>query len=304
MKGFIYRLINNVTGKLQFPVTVSQAVYHKGRKQSEINEEVSEYMKSGGGLQVIVSDKSYVSPTFMSFSLVNHRGGVNYPENTIPGYENAADKGFNYFEADIKVTKDNVFVLLHDDTIDRTSNGTGEPEDMTLAQLKALDFGSWKGSKFAGTQIPTLEEYLLFCKKRNCFTELDCSGRLTQEQMIAMYELIRNLGMTHMVNVCAYDTELQWLLDNGCTDIAVSISLWNKTVSVDAVNAISQDFDKFIAANVSVRKNLITSAISSVIHNRGWRVKSWTLDNSTEVQPLINAGCDILLINSDELWKV
>ena len=303
-------MINNVTGKLQFPVTVSQAVYHNGRKQSEINEEISEYMKSGGGgagggSQVtVISDKSYVSPTFMSFSLVNHRGGVNYPENTIPGYENAAAKGFNYFEADIKVTKDNVFVLLHDDTIDRTSNGTGKPEDKTLAQLKALDFGSWKGSQFAGTQIPTLEEYLLFCKKRNCFTELDCAGRLTQTQMVAMYELVRNLGMTHMVDICAYDTELQWLLDEDCTNVPVSISLWNKTVSVDAVNAIPQDFDKFPAVNVSVRKNIITSAISSAIHSRGWRVKTWTLEESAEVQPLIDVGCDTLLINSDALWEV
>jgi len=90
-----------------------------------------------------------------------HRGdSAVAPENTLPAIQSAVRKGAHQIEIDVARTKDGQLVLLHDLTLNRTTNGTGKPGDYTLAELKKLDAGSWKSKKWAGTRIPTLEEAL------------------------------------------------------------------------------------------------------------------------------------------------
>jgi glycerophosphoryl diester phosphodiesterase len=90
-----------------------------------------------------------------------HRGAsTTHPENTLAALREAVASGAHQVEFDVQLTADNQLVLMHDGTIDRTTNGTGRVRDYTLAQLKALDAGEWKNAGFAGEQIPTLEEAL------------------------------------------------------------------------------------------------------------------------------------------------
>ena len=76
---------------------------------------------------------------------VNHRGySAIAPENTLPAYRLSKEKGFRYVETDVSFTSDGVPVLLHDASIDRTSDGTGKIAEMTFEQVRQYDFGSWK----------------------------------------------------------------------------------------------------------------------------------------------------------------
>jgi len=93
--------------------------------------------------------------------LCAHRGAMDtYPENTVPAFEEAARLGAQMIEFDVYLTKDGELVIIHDPTVDRTTDGTGKVEDFTLAGIKQLDAGSWKDPKFAGVRIPTLKEAL------------------------------------------------------------------------------------------------------------------------------------------------
>jgi glycerophosphoryl diester phosphodiesterase len=88
-----------------------------------------------------------------------HRGARAYaPMNTLPSFEMAAQMGAHGVEFDVRRSKDGMLVILHDPTIDGTSNGNGAVADMTFAALRELDFGAWMGEQFAGAQIPTLDE--------------------------------------------------------------------------------------------------------------------------------------------------
>ena len=88
-----------------------------------------------------------------------HRGARAYaPMNTLPSFELALQMGAHGIEFDVRRTSDGVLVLLHDDAVDETSNGNGKVEDLTFAELRELDFGSWMDPRFAGTLIPTLDE--------------------------------------------------------------------------------------------------------------------------------------------------
>ncbi|MBN2410585.1 glycerophosphodiester phosphodiesterase family protein [candidate division KSB1 bacterium] len=93
--------------------------------------------------------------------VVGHRGNVKFaPENTIPAFETAFRLGADLVELDIRETKDGVLVIMHDESVDRTTNGTGKVADMTLAEIKNLDAGSWFGPEFKGVQVPTFKEVL------------------------------------------------------------------------------------------------------------------------------------------------
>lgn len=88
-----------------------------------------------------------------------HRGASAYaPMNTIPAFELAAEQGADGIELDVHLSKDGHLVIVHDFSVDKTTDGEGTVTEMTLAELKAFDAGSWFGSKFAGTRIPTLDE--------------------------------------------------------------------------------------------------------------------------------------------------
>lgn len=97
--------------------------------------------------------------------VVAHRGFSSvYPENTLEAVQAAIDIGADAVEIDARISKDGVVYCLHDDTLDRTTDGTGRARDKTMAELKALDAGSFKDKKFKGAKIPTFEEVLMLCK--------------------------------------------------------------------------------------------------------------------------------------------
>ncbi len=90
-----------------------------------------------------------------------HRGWCEeYPENTMEAFRAAVELGVDQIETDIRVTHDGELVLIHDATVDRTTNGTGKVCDKTLAELRSLDAGSYKGEQFRGAKIPTLREFM------------------------------------------------------------------------------------------------------------------------------------------------
>src|SRR5262249_40987676 len=90
-----------------------------------------------------------------------HRGANRYaPENTLPAIKTAVALGADYVEIDIRTTKDGKFVLMHDSTVDRTTDGNGKVGDLTLDEVRKLDAGGWFGKPFAGTRVPTLDEGL------------------------------------------------------------------------------------------------------------------------------------------------
>ncbi len=90
-----------------------------------------------------------------------HRGdNAAAPENTIPAIAAAVRMGAKQIEFDVRLSRDGRLVIMHDATVDRTTNGTGKVAELTFSGLRALDAGSWFGEAFAGTKVPTLEEVL------------------------------------------------------------------------------------------------------------------------------------------------
>ncbi len=98
--------------------------------------------------------------------LAGHRGNCTHgPENTMAAFEQALSYGVDMIETDIHMSKDGTLFLIHDPTLDRTTNGTGFTHETTWTQLKSLDAGSWYSPEYAGATLPLLDEFLTFMQK-------------------------------------------------------------------------------------------------------------------------------------------
>lgn len=122
--------------------------------------------------------------------IIGHRGAAAYaPENTLEGIHTAADMDIDWVELDVKLTKDQVPIIFHDDTLDRTTNGTGNVADILYEDLRHLEAGSWFSDSFAGIRIPTLEEALEVLIDRNLGLNLEikpCPGREKETAEVAL----------------------------------------------------------------------------------------------------------------------
>ncbi len=126
-------------------------------------------------------------------AVISHRGEhLSHPENTLSAFQAAIEAGADFFELDVRTTSDGRLVLMHDRTVDRTTNGKGSIREMTFDQIRGLDAGVKSGPKFAGTKPPTFEEALSLARGR-IGVYVDCKE-------IAPADLVAALEKTDMLD--------------------------------------------------------------------------------------------------------
>ncbi len=155
--------------------------------------------------------------------IIGHRGAAGYaPENTIESIHTAADMGIEWVELDVKLTKDEIPIIFHDDTLERTTNGSGLVAETLYKDIKELDCGSWYGESFIGVQIPTLEEVIDVLIERDLGLNLEikpCAGR-EKETAEASLDLLSTIwddhdrllisSFSHVSLESAYDIANDW----------------------------------------------------------------------------------------------
>lgn len=139
-----------------------------------------------------------------------HRGySKKYPENTCIAFQKAANLDIFGVEFDVQQTADQQLVVIHDETIDRTSTGTGFVKDMTLAELEKYDYGRWFGEQFAGEKIPTLRDVLTIFTETQHVLNIEIKSDIFEyegiEQLIA--QEIDAFGMHERVIVSSFNHE-------------------------------------------------------------------------------------------------
>jgi glycerophosphoryl diester phosphodiesterase len=225
---------------------------------------------------------------------IAHRGANKVaPENTIPAFAEAKKMGFNYIEADLAWSSDNVPVILHDTTIDRTSNGTGDVSSKTLAELKSLDFGSWYSSKFAGVQIPTFEELLIFCRGvgLKIYIELRTS---TREQIAIAVRMAKKMGMIDNITwISVSEVVLGYVVEEySKARVGIVTTSINSTTISNALSLKTEQNSVFIDSSST------TDAEIEMCIDAGLELESW--DYWTE-ESIINLPPYITGITSDNL---
>ena len=138
--------------------------------------------------------------------VAGHRGDrSNAPENTLPALQAALDSSLEFVETDVQLTADGVPVLIHDTTVNRTTNGRGAVADFTLAKLRKLDAGEWYAPRFAGTRVPTLDEFLVIFVASDKKVLLELKGFWPKENVQVVVDQLQARGVQGRVTIASFD---------------------------------------------------------------------------------------------------
>ena len=218
---------------------------------------------------------------------IAHRGASGYaPENTFAAFRRALAMGVAFIETDLQLSRDARLVAMHDATVNRTTNGQGAVHDMTLAELRRLDAGSWFGSEFSGERIPTIEEILQFAKKHDVvfYLEMKPSGSWGGEH--ALISALRDSGEIARTVVISFDA-----------GILAGVRKIEPTLMTGLLfdGQIEKPLEKALeigARQVAVRGDLVTARLLKEARERDLQVVCWTVNQPAHLRLLAQAGVD------------
>jgi glycerophosphoryl diester phosphodiesterase len=225
---------------------------------------------------------------------IAHRGASSYaPENTFAAYNKALEMGVDHIELDVHFTKDGHIVVIHDDTVDRTTNGKGPVLEHTLAELRALDAGSWFSSEYAGEPIRSLGEILEQYKGRLYFhIEIKGASEGLSQRTI---DMVRGYGLKDDVTITSFqkirleeavayapDMPSGWLIPPGSR-------AWDDTY-------ITQSKELGVT-QICFRGDLATPELVANIHKEGFVARAWGVSNEQIMRQVVESGADGMTIN-------
>lgn len=223
-------------------------------------------------------------------AIIAHRGDSSAaPENTMPAFASTTDAGAQYFEIDIRMSQDGVPVVIHDKTVDRTTNGTGLVAEMTAAELRTLDAGSWFADSFAGTRIPTLDEVLAHASNSAVDVVIEYKGTWNKTNIRTTIDMIEAAGLADNVITQSFSEKTIARISKISPDLPVgwltqtidrSIVSTAKKIGADAVNPKSA-----------------TARGVALAHRARLGVFVWTHDEDPDWEELTEMGVDGIITN-------
>ncbi|MEE9284923.1 MAG: glycerophosphodiester phosphodiesterase family protein [Dehalococcoidia bacterium] len=225
--------------------------------------------------------------------VVGHRGAPALaPENTLASFAKALEMGVDFVEVDVHLSRDGALVVIHDHTLDRTTDGRGLVGQRSLEEIKRLDAGSWFDRRFAGERIPTLDEVLELVGGRCAVAVEIKNGPIFYEgiegAVLASLERHGALGRA-MVMSFDHPTALRFkeLAPESHTGV-----LFAGTPVVPVALAKEARADMLMPLWTSVSAEMVASA-----HQAGLGVVPWPVDEPAAMEQMIAAGVDAIATN-------
>ena len=223
--------------------------------------------------------------------VLGHRGASHAaPQNTLAAFRKAADVGADGIELDVHLSRDGVPVVIHNDSVDATTDGNGLVRDLTLDQLKALDAGARFDAPFVGERIPTLEEVLAEVGAR-VLTNIELKAGRTAALVPAVVDLVRRMGMEDRVWFSSFKPYALYR----ARALAPTIPCGLLYGPLNPGTLLLRPFTPHEALHPY--KDLITERSVRWAHQRGLRVFTWTLDDPAVARKFAAWGVDGIITN-------
>jgi glycerophosphoryl diester phosphodiesterase len=261
--------------------------------------------------------------------ILGHRGASAYaPENTIIAFKRAFELGADGIELDVALTKDGAAIVMHDDKVDRTSNGKGVVSEMTLAEIQKLDAGSWFDAKFRGARFHTLDEAIdalpddklinIELKTRALRSwppgRLPLSARqklqVSFQMLTRLYEpskleetVVRIVKEAHAENrviVSSFNPIALWRVKNLNPALPRGL-LYFKELPIVLGRAWLRPLARPHALHP--RNTTITPQLAQWAIARGYQINTWTVDDVNEAKRLVSLGIHALITNKPDVLR-
>ena len=213
--------------------------------------------------------------------VASHRGeSEGAPENTIPAFELAIASGAEFVETDVQLTSDGVPVLMHDFTLDRTTDGQGAVWAHSWKELSELDAGSWYGEDFVGTGIPTLDDLLDLVRPSNKRVIIELKGSWTQVQAATVVDEVYEHGVEARVMIAGFDI-----------------------TSLSAAERVGSEIQRVIIIHDVVGDPAVLAATCGAVAIV--TSKEFLLDDPEAVERIHEAGLGVMIytLNSAKTWS-
>jgi glycerophosphoryl diester phosphodiesterase len=235
--------------------------------------------------------------------VIAHRGGATLrPENTLVAFAHALAIGADVLEMDIRASSDSTIVVIHDATVDRTTDGTGRVDSLALGDLQKLDAGhSWTADggkthpfRGKGIRIPTLEEVFQRFPDQRMNIELKRVEPVLAQPLCA---LIRRSGMAERVLVASLDVDTIEAFRLACPEVATSMSRHEALVFFGLQRARLDGMYSPPVQALQVpyrfRDSIVpTAEFVEAAHRRNFKVHVWTINDDERTRELIRLGVD------------
>ncbi len=224
--------------------------------------------------------------------VIAHRGASAVaPENTMAAFRRAQAMGADCIETDLHLSRDGRLVIVHDATLERTTNGSGPVKNHTLAELRELDAGRWFGEDFAGERLPTIDELLEFAGPADLSLYLEIKGGAGYGVERAVISALRGRKESKAAVVLCFDPsvldrihQLDRLLMTGL--------LFDSDPAENVREAV-----RVGARQIGPRGDCITPELIADAHRRGLKVVAWTINEPAQMRALASAGVDGIITN-------
>lgn len=247
--------------------------------------------------------------------VIAHQGGDGvWPGDTMYAFEKAVEIGADVLEMDAHITKDGHVVLMHDETVDRTTDGTGLIESMTLEELKQLDAGyDWSNDggqtypfRGQGIQVPALDELFQEFPQMRYTIEIKLTENPLDE---ALCNVIREHNMQEKVLVASFHDEAMQQFRETCPEVATSASrgevtkfvLLGKVLLSGLVNPAYQSIQPPFDPKDSMNIPIMTKRFIREAHAKNIKVEPWTVDDPELMKQYIEWGVDGIITDRPDL---
>lgn len=244
-----------------------------------------------------------VHPQRFASRIIAHRGfSGRYPENTLSAMRAAVQAGADMVEIDVQLTRDGELVVMHDDSVDRTTDGKGEVEDLTLQEVRALDAGSKFDPRFAGERVPTLEEAIDAVYGGAILNiEVKSIDEATMRPVVAqkIKDLIERKRFAQHVQIMSFDSDFMEEMRRQAPDVSMALLAVTDAFNMRLKQALRLRMDGL---------NLLHKAVSTDevedIHRAGLKTHVYTVNKPSSMEKVLRRGVDGVITNHPDLAGV
>jgi len=224
--------------------------------------------------------------------VIGHRGAAALaPENTWPGFDVALELGVDAVETDVRATRDGVLVLLHDERLDRTTDGTGPVHETAWAVVHVLDAGWWFGTEYAGAGVPRLDETLSRYGRRTHLVleikQLGVEGQVLKE--------VRLRGLLGQVTFTSFDLDAVCRVKASCPQAKVGYLARDIEPSTVA-RVLDAGLDQFCP-----RASALSPELVAEWKALGLEVRAWGVRDTGLMRAAIESGVDGMTVDFPDL---
>lgn len=222
--------------------------------------------------------------------VIAHRGASTYaPENTFAAFDLALEMGAQHLEFDVQMSSDGHLVIIHDDNVNRTTNGSGAVSAHTLAQLQALDAGAWFNAKFAGARIPTLDTVLeRYGRRAHLHVEIKGKSAGLSERTV---DAIRRFGLSPHVTMTSFQKPKLEDLRAYAPELPTG---WLLREINDAMISEARTLG---LTQLCPKADIVTPDLVEKLRSAGFVVRAWGVANEALMRNMVAAGVDGMTVN-------